>query len=324
LESLASIFWFDIDAIVDGWVTELRKKPHGDIHRRLSTRKLLANIWPLLRVMASLLAGEKDIPDTELQKELYREASHLGELRQAQGFTMKDLAEDYLVLWHQIFGLLADKALDGHFDGFKAGQRFLLVLGDALKTSAQIFHDIECDELLEQSRVDGLTGLSDRRHFWDRLRQELARAKRYNEPVALLIIDIDDFKAYNDSYGHLSGDKALLDISVILQEQCRSSDTVARYGGEEFVIILPKTGAIEGHATAERLRKTIATHPFGSADGRAESLTISTGCGATEEEHVSPQQLLEVADSALYEAKKSGKNRTVAYTCTATQRIRVQ
>ena len=185
-------------------------------------------------------------------------------------------------------------------------------------------------ELEEQSRTDGLTGLYNHRFFQERLVAEAARARRFGKPLSLLMIDVDDFKDYNDTYGHPQGDRLLKALADLLLAETRANvDFVARYGGEEFVVLLPETDA--GEATvaagrppddvggrrpaeevAERIR--VATGQMTTPDGaRAGVVTVSVGI-ATYPEHASTgDQLVANADKALYMAKRLGKDRTCVY-----------
>ena len=190
--------------------------------------------------------------------------------------------------------------------------------------------------LREQAVRDGLTGLANHRHFQERLRQECARARRYGLPLALLMIDLDDFKAYNDRYGHQLGDQALRELADILASSTRRGiDLPARYGGEEFAVILPHTSASAAAVVAaaaapagdeappppgpgacvvaERLRAAVAAHRFAGHGGRREvRLTVTVGVAGSEGEAADPERLLAAADRALYEGKRAGKDRVVA------------
>jgi diguanylate cyclase (GGDEF)-like protein len=160
--------------------------------------------------------------------------------------------------------------------------------------------------------TDGLTGLANRRYFDIELARELQRADRHKRSTALIMIDLDDFKSYNDRYGHPAGDDLLRAIAVMLGQYVRTLDTAARYGGEEFVLILPETQADAACGAAERLRELVAQLPL-SADSAKTRVTISLGVAVAPLHGLTPLQLVEAADQALYAAKRAGKNRSCLY-----------
>ena len=151
---------------------------------------------------------------------------------------------------------------------------------------------------------DGLTGIYNHRHFHEVLPREIERAKRYSQPFCLLLLDIDDFKKYNDTHGHLAGDKLLMNIARILVATTRNVDIVFRYGGEEFVVILPQVGKQGGVSSAKRILKLIK---------QKLSVTASIGVTSFLEDGVSKDELINQADSAMYQAKKLGKDRICVF-----------
>lgn len=157
--------------------------------------------------------------------------------------------------------------------------------------------------LTELSRTDPLTGLRNRAAFEERLSEEVARAVRYNLPLALLMIDIDQFKGFNDTFGHVAGDEVLRAVGALFHGESRQNDIVARYGGEEFAVILPSTDAMGALIMAERFRGAVA-----NASWSLRAVTISVGAvafGAA----MSRDELVGSADGALYWAKRHGRNR---------------
>jgi diguanylate cyclase (GGDEF)-like protein len=158
---------------------------------------------------------------------------------------------------------------------------------------------------------DGLTGLHNYRYFRQQIARSVQHARRYEAPLSLLMIDLDNFKRYNDTYGHLKGDQILKEIAALLLAYTRSADLVARYGGEEFVVLLPESGDEQAHNVAEKIRQVVEAHPFTLAAGELpQSLTISVGVASSIGEW-SADTLIQTADDALYRAKASGKNRVV-------------
>ncbi|WP_455205027.1 diguanylate cyclase, partial [Kaarinaea lacus] len=172
--------------------------------------------------------------------------------------------------------------------------------------------EISNAELQKLTCQDGLTGIANRRRFDDFIRKEFSRSSRERTPLSLLLIDIDYFKAYNDNYGHLKGDDCICKVAKALQRAVqRPADLVARYGGEEFSVVLPNTdmdGAITiAYCLKQIIKKLAIRHDFSDA---ANVITISIGIASkVAEDDSSPQDLIKLADEALYRAKKSGRDR---------------
>ena len=165
------------------------------------------------------------------------------------------------------------------------------------------------EELHRQATTDELTGLVNRRGLSRTFEAELSRAKRHDRPLSILMIDLDDFKGYNDANGHVAGDEALKAIARLLKGGSRNEDIVARYGGEEFVALLPETNPQHAMIKAERTRREIASwrFPGGSITASIGVLTWRSSSSAE------PSDILEHVDHALYEAKRAGKNRVAVY-----------
>jgi diguanylate cyclase (GGDEF)-like protein len=175
-------------------------------------------------------------------------------------------------------------------------------------------------QLLAQSRIDTKTGLLNASTWEREATVEIARAVRTGSPLALALVDIDHFKAVNDTYGHLVGDKALRAVTDALRGQLRNYDLAGRFGGEEFVILLPQTREFDALGVAERLRAHIAAMTIPVDDdepsGRVVTLTISVGVAALDGERRELTDMLAAADSALYYAKETGRNKTHVITAT--------
>ncbi len=157
----------------------------------------------------------------------------------------------------------------------------------------------------QMSLTDPLTRLFNRRHFDAEFEREFKRAKRYNNPLSVAIIDIDFFKKINDTYGHLCGDFILKEVAYLITENFRQTDEIFRFGGEEFVVILTETPAQTACVPLERLRKKIESNLF-KYNGNSFNVTVSIGVSSNIES--SSNDMLEEADKALYEAKSCGRN----------------
>lgn len=170
----------------------------------------------------------------------------------------------------------------------------------ALKESEERFRKL--------SITDDLTGIYNSRYFFNRLQDEVERANRYGHPLSLLILDLDNFKKYNDTHGHVVGDDVLAKTGEILRNSLRKTDSAYRYGGEEFTIILPETGGNEAVHFAERIRQSIEKNAF--LIRRDKSLSVTASIGIVQ--YKTGEQIsafIKRADENMYTAKKQGKNR---------------
>ncbi len=174
-------------------------------------------------------------------------------------------------------------------------------LQDSLKESNR--------QLKELSQTDALTGLANRRRLMDILAVEFERSRRNDTPFSLLMIDLDHFKNINDNYGHQEGDVVLSSLAELMMSHLRQYDTAARFGGEEFSLVLPETDPVEAAGVAERIRKEISNMSFSGAIAKLK-ITASIGVATSPNPKVNhAEDLLRVADDALYEAKNNGRNR---------------
>ena len=165
------------------------------------------------------------------------------------------------------------------------------------------------EQLRHLAETDPLTNCFNRRALMEKLEQEMDRAARYATMLTGMMIDIDNFKQINDTYGHLVGDRVLKQLASLLKREQRSVDIVARYGGEEFVVLLPETTSTESRNFAERILRRVATHDFGE-QGNPVRVTISIGIATFPDERVTDgESLLRLADTHLYRAKTDGRNR---------------
>ena len=166
--------------------------------------------------------------------------------------------------------------------------------------------------LEEMATVDPVTGLANRRRFDVFFQQEWQRSRRTHQPLSLLMIDIDHFKAFNDRYGHQRGDECLQEVAAVLRAAAhRPADLACRYGGEEFTVVLAETGATGAFAVAETVRTAIEGLQIRNDDAPLGVITVSIGVGTRSgEEYGRAADLITACDRALYEAKNAGRNRT--------------
>ncbi|HYE14498.1 MAG TPA: sensor domain-containing diguanylate cyclase, partial [Pyrinomonadaceae bacterium] len=208
---------------------------------------------------------------------------------------------------------VTDKAGGGSYDEEDLGLLDLIAPQMALAIDRAEWHQ-KATQFQLLSITDPLTNLVNRRYLEERLQEELERSKRHRFAMSFLMVDIDDFKAYNDRHGHQAGDLALEMTAQCLKTALRSADVAARYGGEEFSILLPQTGLSEARVIADRIRRRIErTHfPHGKAQPLG-AVTVSIGISAFGPDLDTPASIIFAADQALYAAKSRGKNTVEAY-----------
>lgn len=201
-----------------------------------------------------------------------------------------------------------------HFDSGDINYRVKNIgdgeLGEIAKTINHLAEMLASSHshIREKSIHDSLTGLINRREFNHRLETELARAQRYNQPFALLLADVDNFKAINQENGHLAGDKVLRVLAVTLSREVRPIDTVARYGNDLFIIIIPDIGVDDALITAHRLRKTVEDPNIFLRNGKSINLTISIGLVVCPDDGSDLETLLAHVEDAVNKAKNEGSN----------------
>ncbi len=185
-----------------------------------------------------------------------------------------------------------------------ASKKIKIVLGRAIERQHLLREAKQKRHYQKLSILDGLTNVYNYRYFREFIEKEISRAKRYNQTFSLSMVDIDDFKKYNDKYGHLSGDKLLKQIASFFVNAVRTADTIFRYGGDEFIILLSMTTKEEALKAAERLQNAIKQN---------FPLTISIGISNFPEDGGNKASVIKKADLALYQAKHSGRNKICSY-----------
>ncbi|MFH2015454.1 MAG: sensor domain-containing diguanylate cyclase [Pseudomonadota bacterium] len=186
-------------------------------------------------------------------------------------------------------------------------------IAGVLAVARDITESKRAEQAEELASRDSLTGLYNHRTFYALLEEETVRTLRFNRPVSLLMLDIDYFKAVNDTYGHQAGDVILRSLSDLLVKQARAVDRVCRYGGEEFMVILPETDAVVAMQIAERLRAEVERQLIDVGAGRTVTITVSVGVATYPQQADSVKEVVKAADLALYAAKQAGRNRVSRY-----------
>jgi diguanylate cyclase (GGDEF)-like protein len=201
----------------------------------------------------------------------------------------------------QMFGVLL----------FAAYSLFVAAHSRSTHVNLERAYSAHLEELSQRLRTmayrDALTGLYNHRYFYEQLAHEVERSIRYGQPLAVLLMDMNNFKEINDTFGHIVGDKCLSLVGQVITRQIRGSDIGARYGGDEFVVILPNTGIDEALSTAEKLSDAVAKAAALHPGEEAVNLGISVGVACCPDDSRAPGELLHVADQRLYDVKAARK-----------------
>ncbi len=166
--------------------------------------------------------------------------------------------------------------------------------------------------MYEKAHRDGLMGIFNRRYFEDRINADFGYAKRHNQHLALLMLDLDHFKAVNDTHGHPAGDAVLKSFAQLVTKNIRSDDILARYGGEEFVVLCRHTDLMKASILGERIRHEVSQHIFIAGEKQLRVTTSIGIAGLPDPEITEPKGMVEAADESLYKAKQRGRNCVVA------------
>lgn len=205
-----------------------------------------------------------------------------------------------------VMGLSKIKISDGN------EMRFISMIADLAGVSLQ-----NCEFLgtaKEEAITDALTGLYNRRYFFEKAREDAHKAIKHHSPISIFIFDIDHFKKYNDMHGHPEGDYLLKELSRILKENSREGDVTARYGGEEFIVLMPDTDKEGAVVYGEKIRKVIESYPFRHREKQPLGyLSVSGGVASFPFDGSSIEAVIRCADEALYESKRSGRNMITRY-----------
>ena len=247
----------------------------------------------------------------ESRREILDELTRLREAMSSKARGSISGGSSGLIIARLFTGLTLDEWSDILKEGHLTQWLALPATGDATPHLAMIQRTLE--ELAHQTRHDSLTGLANRRAFEKNLKLELERAHRSHSSLSLAILDLDDFKAVNDTYGHLCGDRVLTAVAGTLLSHKRGYDMAARIGGEEFALILPGSGLMQAEATLARLLDEARERKV-TCESAAETVgvTFSVGIVCTKGKvPLSVERFIDLADKALYEAKAQGKNRII-------------
>ncbi|MDP2928566.1 MAG: GGDEF domain-containing protein [Candidatus Omnitrophota bacterium] len=322
----------------NSYISELRKKEAVivslyDITKKMSQELTFNEIFKVLSVFfkenfmfkkSELIILKEDQAVVKIDK-VYKVFKEDGDEKKDEGAGHEGILEMFSKDKKEIYVQRPDGSTYAAIPLQSANKFFgILTIDNLSKTDFDRFLIVAMQLALEMKKVllyetvealaitDGLTGLYARRYFFERFNEELSRSKRQELKFSFLMIDIDDFKNCNDTYGHLAGDLVLKDVARIIKENVREIDLAARYGGEEFSLVLPETDSNRAMLVADRIRKRIEEYAFSAYEERIK-ITVSSGLAVYPDDSREVFDLVEMADKALYAAKSSGKNIVCEY-----------
>ena len=270
------------------------------------TQEVVKNIIKVFSVL-----GEEPIDEERITFQVENRKLRPKQMVMDPKATLKSHLTLPLVIEEEILGCIAlNSDQPNAFDA--QDLQFFSVIG--YQIAATLKHFQRLSSIKNIAIYDTLTGLYNRRYFEERLGLDAQKSFYGGTPLSLVMADIDHFKKVNDTLGHTEGDRVLFEIANLLKASVRKKDTVARYGGEEFILILPEAGLGEASMIAERIRKLVEGTPFEIANARI-NLTVSMGISNFPSNRAkSKEELVKMADEALYDAKRGGRNKVCIFT----------
>lgn len=286
-----------VDEITRRWIEAVRADRNIPSAEDLEEPLLLDAVPLVLDEILKVI----QVDDTKIEHERICSAARHGRDRAQEHFDMRELVREYQILRKHIFlhihGLTAEFARFGMGDSATICFRIGAALDEAMRETTHAFVEEHMLQLRRLSRSDSLTGLFNHRIFYERLTDELNRARRYDSPLSIALIDLDNFKSVNELKGHQFGDHLLIRSAERMRADLRQTDILCRYGGDEFGIILPETGRKDAQALLSRL--AVNFKELGKAEGAPSGFGMSFGMSSLPEDEGTVRRMVEIADNRL-------------------------
>ena len=313
LEEIALRLQQNNQKILSRWLKILKRNLNLEVEEIFPTEDFLEIILSLLEGVALVVKNKAEIKAFEKGGNIYDKARELGELRQSQGFRVDQVVREYILLKDALWDFCHSEFPLENINIQELGERINLSLDRILLTTIETYVENYSKTLQILAITDPLTRVKNQCFFLEQLSLEVKKSKRYGYPASVLLIDVDYFRPYNETFGHLQGDEILKIYASVLKDNCRASDVVSRFGGDEFGIILPSTDKIEAEHLALRLRDEVEKlRIIPVIDKSPRKMTISIGLATAPEDAKTAEDLVDKADEALYKAKRAGGNTVFA------------
>lgn len=300
----------NVDTVVTDWLNHLMSIPHTKTQKTLPAVEVKDGVVSLLLQLANVLEDPTHMREFEEGGSVWEHARVVGSLRKEQGYQVHEVIQDYFVLRSQLWDFFEKRLGPEQIDFYNLEDLVNTCIDNVLMTTMQTYYHAQTEELKRASQRDGLTLLYNHAYLHGALEEETKRSQRYGCPLSFLMLDLDDFKIYNDTYGHLAGDEVLKLLGEVLMESTRDVDVAARYGGDEFAIIAVETEKDRAMLMAKRISDSFKKHLRGRL-GKKKLPTLSIGVAGFPVDAQTKHGVIEVADQALYRAKHDKGNKTV-------------
>jgi diguanylate cyclase (GGDEF)-like protein len=294
--------------IIEAWF-QIVVNTHGKGYQGIPESEVIDGLPSILCGVTKVIENEAYLKDFEPMGLIHQTAAEFGKSRYHLGVKVEQLLFEYELLRRKTWRFCHQNIQVN--DVYELEKRVNLALDKAIAASVGAYLKTYVAELKDLARRDRLTGLYNYATFYEQLDEEVKRAKRFRRNLSIMMIDIDEFKDYNDQFGHKAGDVALHELAKIFTRSVRHIDFLARYGGDEFMVILPETNKKLARRVAERMRRAIKVETTQASKVRGDikvPLTISIGIAGYPKDGETADDLVLAADDALYKAKEQGRD----------------